>query len=714
MKYFIKTFGCQMNYSDSERIAGLLEKYKLKPASNINAADLVIFNTCGVRQTAEDRAYGQIHNIAKRKTHSAKRETLIILTGCLAYRPDVQRRLKDKVDLFVAINDIKKFENWIIENSLEIGNWKLEIPADKKNSKGKKNINYLSIKPRYQNNRQAFVPIMTGCNNFCSYCVVPYARGREISRPAEEIISEISELAKKNYKEIILLGQNVNSYCGISKTESKVKKTKFPELLNYLAKKFLKINFKFLTSHPKDFSDKLISIIAKNDNISREIHLPVQSGSNKILKMMNRPYTKKYYLDLIKKAREKIPGAVFTTDVIVGFPGESEKDFQETMEVFKKVGYNKAYINKYSPRPGTAAFSLGDPIPWKEKKRREKILRKLVKRNPNPLPLSEGEIKRGCPRNKIIVILGPTASGKSSAAIKLAKKFGGEIISADSRQIYRGLDIGAGKIKKQEARSKKQEKFMSGGIVHYMIDIASPRTDYNAAKFKKKAEKIIQDISKRNKLPIICGGSGFWIKAVVDDVQFPEVKPNKALRKKLEKLSAEKLFKKLKKLDLARAKTIDSKNKVRLIRAIEICETLGKVPRLRLRKLRKIKGTSFHDREKMSFLQIGIKHPKKVLRERIRKNISKRFKQGMIAEVEKLHKDKKLSWKKIQSFGLAYYWIPLYLQNKISRKELAEKIYLAEKNYAKRQMTWFQKDKRIKWLENYKEIEREVKRFLEQ
>jgi tRNA dimethylallyltransferase len=239
-----------------------------------------------------------------------------------------------------------------------------------------------------------------------------------------------------------------------------------------------------------------------------------------------------------------------------------------------------------------------------------------------------------------------------------------------------------------------------------MINIISPRADYNAAKFKKKAEKIIQDILKRNKLPIICGGTGFWIKAIVDNAQFPEVKPNKALRKKLEKLSAEKLFKKLKELDLARSKTIDSKNKVRLIRAIEICEALGKVPQLR--------RTCFYDREKMSFLQIGIKHPRKVLRERIRKNISKRFKRGMIAEVEKLRQDKKLSWKKIQSFGLAYYWIPLYLQNKISRKELAEKVYLAEKNYAKRQMTWFQKDKRIKWLENYKEIEREVKRFLEQ
>jgi len=361
-----------MNYSDSERIASLLEKYKLKPASNINAADLVIFNTCGVRQTAEDRVYGQIHNIKK-----SNPRIKIIITGCLARREDVQRRLKGKADLFIEIKDFPKKAASIMR----------QAASNKKpphatcciiHNTSPNHYSYLSITPKYSDNSQAFVPIMTGCNNFCSYCVVPYARGKEISRPAGDILKEIKSLAKKDYKEITLLGQNVNSYCGISKTKSKSRKTKFPELLNYLAKKFPEINFKFLTSHPKDFSGKLIGVIAKNDNISREIHLPVQSGSNKILKMMNRPYTKKYYLDLIKKAREKIPGAVFTTDVIVGFPGESEKDFQETMEVFKKVGYSKAYINKYSPRPGTAAFSLGDPIPWKEKKRREKILRQLI------------------------------------------------------------------------------------------------------------------------------------------------------------------------------------------------------------------------------------------------------------------------------------------------------------------------------------------------
>lgn len=740
-----------MNYSDSERIASILEKNKFKPASDINRADLVIFNTCGVRQTAENRAYGQIYNVRKNNPKAK-----IILTGCLNYRKDVQRRLKDKVDLFIEINDIKKFENWSIENLLHDHPKQNEGPRSNKtsdnhsgffaNAQNDNHITYLSIIPKYSQKHRTFVPIMTGCNNFCTYCVVPYARGREISRPVKEIISEIGKLAEKNYKEITLLGQNVNSYHESDKSssaEALAKEDKiinFPELLDRLAKKFPAILFKFLTSHPKDFSDKLINAISRNKNISREIHLPFQSGSDKILRAMNRPYTKRYYLNLIEKIRKKIPDAAFTTDVIVGFPGETQKDFLETVKIFKKVGYNEAYINKYSPRPGTTAYSLGDPISWEEKKKREKVLRKLVNKNY---------------KNKIIVILGPTASGKSGTAIKLAKKFstrGGqalglneaEIISADSRQIYRGMNIGTGKISQDPlpiSKGKISYNFSSlkrkiscnppplfeGGIKggclryapkiyysenipHHMINIVSPRTDYNVAKFKKKAEKIIKDILKRNKLPIICGGTGFWIKAIVDNVQFPEVKPDKILRKKLQKLGVEKLFEKLKKIDPQRAKSIDRNNKVRLIRAIEICRVLGKVPPL---KIKKLKGTSSYDREKMFFLQIGIKHPKEILHKRIQQNINKRFKQGMIDEVEKLHKDKKLSWKKIQSFGLAYYWIPLYLQNKISRQELTEKIYLAEKNYAKRQMTWFQKDNKIKWLKDYNKIEREIKKILE-
>lgn len=318
--------------------------------------------------------------------------------------------------------------------------------------------------------------------------------------------------------------------------------------------------------------------------------------------------------------------------------------------------------------------------------------------------------------NKIIVVLGPTSSGKSDVAIKLAQKFGGEIIGADSRQIYRGMDVGSGKeprdkskVKSQKSKmqfkNKKFNTYLSQGVVHYGIDIVNPRTNYNAAKFKKYADKIIADILKRRKIPIICGGTGFWIKALVDNVVYPEVKPDWLLRNLLCNKSAEDLFKMLRKLDPGRAKTIDAKNPVRLIRAIEICKTLGKVPPLS--KSQKLKAKSY------IFLQIGISLTKNKLYKNINLRLQKRFKAGMIEEVKKLHFKDKISWKRLESFGLGYKLIPQYLKGELSsEKELFEKIYLAEKNYAKRQMTWFQKDKRIIWLKNYSEIEKEVRKFL--
>lgn len=314
--------------------------------------------------------------------------------------------------------------------------------------------------------------------------------------------------------------------------------------------------------------------------------------------------------------------------------------------------------------------------------------------------------------NKIIIILGPTASGKSSTAIKLAKKFNGEIISADSRQIYKGMDVGTGKIIKdlpakikfsslRATSYKLQTNFISEGITHYMIDIVSPRTDFSVAKFKKKAEGHITDILKRGKVPIICGGTGFWIKAIVDDVIYPEVKPDWELRKKLEKKSPTQLFSMLKKLDPVRAENIDAKNPVRLIRAIEICQALGKVPKNKIKK-----------DNKYDFLQIGILRNKEELHQRIKLNVEKRLKEGMIKEVKQLKKSG-LSWKKIESFGLSFKLIPQFLRGEIKTiEELKEKIYLAEKNYAKRQMTWFKRDSRIKWLEDYKDIEKEVSLFL--
>lgn len=294
-------------------------------------------------------------------------------------------------------------------------------------------------------------------------------------------------------------------------------------------------------------------------------------------------------------------------------------------------------------------------------------------------------------QNKVIIILGPTASGKSSLAIKLARKFDGEIISVDSRQIYKGMEIGSGKI------TLREEKMAS----HHMLGIVSPKTDFSVAKFKKRAEKDIENIINRDKLPILCGGTGFWIQSIVDDIIYPEVKPDWDLRKKLEKESLENLLEKLEKLDSQRAQTVDSKNKVRLIRAIEICQNLGKVPTIKNK-----------ENLKYEFLQIGIARDKEELHQRIRLNVKKRIQKGMIKEVQNL-KELGLSWKKIERFGLSFKLIPQFLKGEIKTKEeLMEKIYLAEKNYAKRQMTWFKRDKRIKWLDDYQKIKYEVKNFI--
>ena len=293
--------------------------------------------------------------------------------------------------------------------------------------------------------------------------------------------------------------------------------------------------------------------------------------------------------------------------------------------------------------------------------------------------------------NKVIVILGPTSSGKSDLAIKIARKFKGEIISADSRQIYRGMDLGTGKVTKAEQKLTK----------HWMLDIVSPKTDYSVAKYKKVAEKVIEDILKRNKLPIICGGTGFWIKTIVDDVNFPEVKPDFKLREKLNKLSSKKLFTLLQKLDSERSKNIDAKNKVRLIRAIEICKKIGRVP-----------VTKNILNSKYNFLQIGIDIPKEKLHQNIEKRLEARFKKGMIREVENLHSKFGVSWKRLEIFGLEYRYISQFLQNKLTLQEMKEKLLHESKDYAKRQMTWFKKDQRILRFKNYSKIEKAIKKFL--
>jgi len=291
-------------------------------------------------------------------------------------------------------------------------------------------------------------------------------------------------------------------------------------------------------------------------------------------------------------------------------------------------------------------------------------------------------------KRKIIVILGPTASGKSALAVKMAKKINGEIISADSRQVYKGLDIGSGKITKKEM----------GGIPHYCLDIVSPKKIFTVVDFKKNADEAIEKIFAKNKIPIIVGGTGLYIQAIVDNIVLPEVKPNWKLRKELGKKTTEEMFKMLKKLDPERAKNIDAKNPRRLIRAIEIAKALGKIPNLA------VKPPSWE------FLQIGLKLPDEIIKKNIEKRIKKMLKGGLVAETKKLRKSG-LSWKRIYELGFEYKYPALFLQNKISKNEMLTKMLIENRQYAKRQMTWFKRNKRIKWISKEKQADKLIKKF---
>jgi len=340
-----------MNESDSERIAGLLENIKYRQTFKIDKADLIMVNMCSIRQSAVDRVYGLRQKFNKLKGYNPK--LITILTGCILKKD--KRKFSEYFDFIL---DIKNLPNWpkILNAKYKILNTKC----------------YLNIKPKYPLHKIAYIPISNGCNNFCSYCVVPYVRGPLVHRPAKDIIKESKTLIKNGYKEIWLLGQNVNNY------KSKIPKINFPKLLKLINNIPGDFWIRFTSSNPKDFSDELIDVMTKCKKITPYLNLPVQSGNNEILEKMNRKYTIEKYKEIIKKIRKKIPDIVLSTDVIVGFPGETKKQFNDTAKILKQIKFDMAYINQYSPRPETLASKMKDNVSKKEKKERGKILNEIL------------------------------------------------------------------------------------------------------------------------------------------------------------------------------------------------------------------------------------------------------------------------------------------------------------------------------------------------
>lgn len=364
MRYIITTFGCQMNVHDSEKIAGMLTELGYQPCDKPEDADVIVVNTCCIRDTAEKKAISSIGELRILKNRN--KNLIVAVCGCMPQAEGNAQKLKEKfpfIDIIFGTHNLHCFKDYLIKR-MSAGKKITEIWP-------KEAASFDNVAAKRGHNISAFVNITMGCDNFCSYCIVPYVRGRERSRPHKEIIDEIKSLLDNGYKEIMLLGQNVNSY-----NDGGVK---FYRLLEMAASAGSGFRLRFMTSHPKDFDDNVIAVINEHDTICNHVHLPLQSGSDKILKLMNRKYTSADYLKIIDKIYKDIPDCGITSDIMVGFPGESEQDFNDTLETVKKARFNGCYMFVFSPRAGTAAARMENQISADVKKQR--IMRLIAAQN---------------------------------------------------------------------------------------------------------------------------------------------------------------------------------------------------------------------------------------------------------------------------------------------------------------------------------------------
>ncbi|PZX07793.1 tRNA-i(6)A37 thiotransferase enzyme MiaB [Psychrobacillus insolitus] len=365
-KFYIRTYGCQMNEHDTEVMAGIFMQLGYEPTDSVEDANVVLLNTCAIRENAENKVFGELGHFKQLKRNNP--DVLIGVCGCMSQEESVVNKILktyDQVDMIFGTHNIHRLPNILNEAYLS-----KEMVIEVWSKEG----DVIENLPRVRKGSiKAWVNIMYGCDKFCTYCIVPYTRGKERSRQPKEIIQEIRHLAAQGYQEVTLLGQNVNAY-GKDFEDSDYR---FGNLMDDL-RKIDVARIRFMTSHPRDFDDPLIEVLAKGGNLVEHIHLPVQSGSTDILKIMARKYSREHYLELVRKLKLAIPNVSLTTDIIVGFPNETEEQFEETMSLYKEVGYEMAYTYIYSPREGTPAAKMIDNVPMEVKKDRLQRLNKLV------------------------------------------------------------------------------------------------------------------------------------------------------------------------------------------------------------------------------------------------------------------------------------------------------------------------------------------------
>ena len=363
-KYFLRTYGCQMNEHDSEQIKAILEGLKMTSTEELEDADVVVLNTCAIRENAHEKVFGYLGRVKHLKKE--RPDIIVAIGGCMSQEENVAKEILNRhkyVNIVFGTHNIHELGTMLI--NAQAGKQDIEVYS-------KEGEIYEQIPYKRDSKITAWVDIIYGCDKFCTYCIVPYTRGKERSRKMEEILKEVKELIKKGYQEVTLLGQNVNAYGRDFKDG-----TEFSDLLEEVAKTGIP-RVRFVTSHPWNFTDKMIDVIAKYENVMPYIHLPLQSGSSRVLKLMGRRYTKEEYLELYKKMKERIPGVAITTDIIVGFPGETVEDFASTLEVVEECEYDGAFTFIFSPREGTPAAKMKDETPLEVKEERLQRLNKRI------------------------------------------------------------------------------------------------------------------------------------------------------------------------------------------------------------------------------------------------------------------------------------------------------------------------------------------------
>ncbi len=350
-KVYVETYGCQMNLADTEIVLGIMNKSGYSPTQTMDEADVVLLNTCSVREHAEEKIHQRLGVIKKQM--SARPDLVVGVLGCMAERLRSNLIERHNVDIVVGPDEYRKLPE-LLHGALA-GSRGIEVRLSRTET-------YDDITPLRTEGISAWISVMRGCDKFCTFCIVPFTRGRERSRALASIVREVEQLVEQGFREVTLLGQNVNSYRDAGDD--------FADLLSAVARVDSKLRVRFTTSHPQDLSDRLIETIATHNNLCKYIHLPVQSGSNRVLEAMNRTYTREHYLSLVGRIRTRIPNVALSTDIIAGFPTETEEEHRETLSLMEEVRYDGAYMFKYSPREGTPAFKLGDDVPDGVKARR--------------------------------------------------------------------------------------------------------------------------------------------------------------------------------------------------------------------------------------------------------------------------------------------------------------------------------------------------------